>query len=69
MDLLRPLETPSRRSNKMPWRRTTETSWQCSIETSLGISFETYLRRRWDVQRDVVSVSSRRLVAGLVSAC
>ena len=38
--LLRPLETSSRRSNKMWWRRTTETSWWRSTETSLGVSFE-----------------------------
>ena len=30
----------------------------------MGVSFETYLRRRWDVQRDVVTTSPRRLVAG-----
>ena len=54
--LLRPLETSSRRSNKMSRRRTTE--------TSLGVSFETYLRRRWDVQRDVAATSPRRLNAG-----
>ena len=64
--LLRPLETSSRRSNKMSWRRTTETSWRRSIETSLGVSFETYLRRRWDIQRDVVTTSPWRLVAGWV---
>ena len=62
--LLRPLETSSRRSNKMSRRRTTETSWWRSIETSLGVSFETYLRRRWDVQRDVVTTLRRCLVAG-----
>ena len=49
--MLRSLETLSRRSNKILWRRTT-------------VSFETYLRRRWDVQRDVVTTSLRRLVAG-----
>ena len=53
---LRPLETWSRHTNKMSWRRTTE--------TSLGVSFETYLRRCWDVQRDVVTTSPRRLIAG-----
>ena len=31
---------------------------------SLGVSFETYLRRRWDVQRDVAATSPRRLNAG-----
>ena len=62
--LLRPLETSSRRTKKMSWRRTTETSQWRSIETSLGVSFETYLRRHWDVQRDVVTTSPRRLVAG-----
>ena len=46
------------------WRRTTEASWRRSTETSLGVSFETYLRRHWDVQRDVVTTSPRRLVAG-----
>ena len=30
----------------------------------MGVSFETYLRRRWDVQRDVTTTSPRRLVAG-----
>ena len=48
------------------WRRTTETSWRRSTETSLGVSFETYLRRHWDVQRDVVTTLLRRLVAGWV---
>ena len=46
------------------WRRTTEKSWRRSTETSLGVSFERYLRRHWDVQRDVVTTSLRRLVAG-----
>ena len=41
-------------------------SWRSSTETSLGVSFETYLRRHWDVQRDVVTTSPRRLVAGWV---
>ena len=27
-------------------------------------SFETYLRRCWDVQRDILTASPRRLVAG-----
>ena len=62
--LLRPLETSSRCSNKMSWRRTAEMSWQRSTNTSLGVSFETYLRRCWDVQRDVVTMSLRRHVAG-----
>ena len=62
--LLRPLETSSRHTNKTSWRRTTETSWRGSTETSLGVSFETYLRRRWDVQRDVVTTSPRRRFAG-----
>ena len=30
----------------------------------MGVSFETYLRRYWDVQRDVVTTSLRRVVAG-----
>ena len=34
--------------------------------TSLGVSFETYLRRCYDVQREVIKTSLRRLVAGLV---
>ena len=62
--LLRPLDTSSRRLNKMSWRPTTETSWRRSIETLLGVSFETYMRRCWDVQRDVVTTSPQRLVAG-----
>ena len=62
--LLRPFETSSRCSNKTSWRCTTETSWQRSIETSLNVSFGTYLQRRWDVQRDVVATSSRRLNVG-----
>ena len=62
--VIRPLETLSRHSNKTLWRRTTETSWRRSTETSLGVSFETYLRRRWDVQRDVVTTSPRRRFAG-----
>ena len=48
----------------MSWRRTTETSWRRSIKMLLGVSFETQLRRRWDVQRDVVTTSPRRFVAG-----
>ena len=35
--------------------------------TSLGVSFETYLGRRWDVQRDIVTTSPRRLAARWVS--
>ena len=64
---LRPLETLPRHSNKTLWRRTTETSWRRSTETSLGVSFETYLRRRWDVQRNVVTTWPRRPVAGWVA--
>ena len=64
--LLHPFETSLRRSNKMLLRRTTETFWRRSIATSLGVSFGTYLRRRWDVQRDVVTMSPRRLNAGWV---
>ena len=30
----------------------------------MGVSFETYLRRHWDVQRDVVTTLLRRLVDG-----
>ena len=56
--LLRPFETSLRRSNK--------TSWGRSIGTSLDVSFGTYLRRRWDVQRDVVATLPRRLNAGWV---
>ena len=63
--LLRRFETSLRRSNKTSWRRTTETSWRRSIETSLGVSFERYLRRCWDVQKDVTTTSPRRLNAGL----
>ena len=51
----------------MSSRRTTETSWRRSTETSLGVSFETYLGRRWDVQRDIVTTSPRRLAARWVS--
>ena len=61
--LLRPLKTSSRRFNKMSCKLTTETSSRRSTETSLGVSFETYLRHHWDVQRDVVKASLRRLVA------
>ena len=53
-----PPKTSSRHTNKTSWRRTTE--------TSLGVSFETYLPRCWDVQRDVITRSLRRLVAGWV---
>ena len=63
---LGPIETSSRYSNETSWRRTTETSWWCSTETLLGVSFETYLRSLWDVQRDVVTTSSQRLVSGWV---
>ena len=65
--LLSPLETSYKRrrhSNKMPWRRSNETSWRRSIETLLGVSFEMYLRRRWDVETDVVMTSPQRFVAG-----
>ena len=48
----------------MSWRRTAETSWQRSTNTSLGVSFETYLRRCWDVQRDVVTMSLRLMLLG-----
>ena len=64
---LRPHETSSQHTNKTLWRRTTETSWRRSTETSLSVSFETYLRRHWDIQRDVVTTSPRRLVSGWVS--
>ena len=57
-------ETSSRHTNKTSWRRTTQTSWRRSTETSLDVSFETFLRRHWEVQRDVVTTSPRRLVAG-----
>ena len=30
----------------------------------MGVLFVTYLRRHWEVQRDVVTTSPRRLVAG-----
>ena len=66
--LFRPLQTSSRRSNKTSWRSTIETSCRRSIETSLGVSFGTHLRRHWDVQRDVVTTSPRRFVAGWVSS-
>ena len=62
--VLRPHETSSQHTNKTLKRPTTEMSWQRSTETLLGVSFETYRRRRWDVQRDVVTTSPRRLVAG-----
>ena len=62
--LLRPLEKSLLRSNKTLWGRTTETSWRPSTEKSLGVSFETYVRRQWDIQRDVVTASPRHLVAG-----
>ena len=64
--LLRPFKTSPQRSNKMSRRRTTETSWRCSNEKLLGVSFGTYLRRHWNVQRDVVTMSPRRLFAGWV---
>ena len=64
--LLRPLETSSWRSNKTLWKRASETSWWRSAKTSLGVSFETHLRRCWDLQRDVITTSSRRLVVGWV---
>ena len=62
--LLRPFETSLQHSNKTLWRCTTETSWRRSIETLLSFSFEAYLRRRWDVQRDIVATLSWRLNAG-----
>ena len=30
----------------------------------MGVTFETYLRRHWNVQRDVAATSPRRLNAG-----
>ena len=57
---LGPHEASSRHTNKTSWKRTTETSWRRSTETSLGVSFETYLRRHWDVQRDVITTSPQR---------
>ena len=45
------------------WRRTSETSWRSSTETSLGVSIERYLRRRWDVQKDVVTTLPGSLAA------
>ena len=62
--LLRTIERSSQHSNKMSWRRTTKMPWLRSAETSLGVSFETYLRHRWNVQRNVIMTSLRRLVAG-----
>ena len=32
----------------------------------VGFSFETYPRRRWDLQRDVVTTLARRIVPGWV---
>ena len=67
--LLHPLETSPRCTNKISWRRNTETSWWRSTKTSLlWVSFETYLRRHWNVQRDVVTTSLPRLVAWWVNA-
>ena len=63
---VRPLETLSRYSNKTSWTCTTETPWRCSTDTSSGVTFETYLRRCWDVQRDVVTTSPQHRVAGWV---
>ena len=62
--LLHSFETLLRCSNKTSWRHTTETSWRRSIKMSLGSWFGTYLPRSWDVQRDVVPTSPRRLNAG-----
>ena len=63
---LRFLQTLSWHTNKTS-RRTTETSWRRSTETSLGVLFETYLGSCWDIQRDVVTTSPQRLVAGWTS--
>ena len=52
--LLHPVEMSSRSSNKALWRLITATCWCLSTEMSLGVLFKTYLRRRWDVQRDVL---------------
>ena len=54
-------ETSSRHTNKSLWRLPL---WR--IGDVLGVSFGTYLQRRWDVQRDVVTTSPQRLVAGWV---
>ena len=61
---LSPHEKSSRHTNKTSWGRAAETSGRRSTETSLGVSFETYLQRHWDVQRDVVTMLPRRLLAG-----
>ena len=66
MSSLHPHETSSQHTNNTSGRRTTEMSWRRTTETSLGVSFESYLWRQWDVQRDVVTMSLRRLVAGWV---
>ena len=63
---LRLFETSSWHSKFTQCRRTTETFWRRSTETSLGVSFETYLWRRWDVQRDVITTSPRRLISGWI---
>ena len=63
---LRSHETSSRHISKTPRRPTTDTFSRRSTETLLGVSFETYLRRHWDVQRNVVTTSPRRLVVGWV---
>ena len=62
--LLCPLKTSSQDPSKTLWRRTTDTTCWRFTEASVGVSFEAYLRRRWDVQRDVAKTSPRRHVAG-----
>ena len=39
-------------------------SWD--VITTLSVSFKTYLRRHWDIQRDILMMSLWRLVAGWI---
>ena len=53
-------DIPIRRREDVPLRRLGDVP----LRRRWVFSFETYLRRNWDVQRDVVTTSLRRLVVG-----
>ena len=48
---------------KFQWRRLAETSQRRSTKTLLGASFEKYVRRCWNVQREVGTTLPRRFLA------
>ena len=46
------------------WDVAVTSSWD--VITTLSVSFKTYLRRHWDIQRDILMMSLWRLVAGWI---